>query len=426
MVVRPPAASPDRSSASVRVLEPQDGARQRLIAAAAGLVAEHGIAGASARAIAASAGTAASAINYNFGNIERLLLTVLEQGVEETRAWQDARFREITALPRTPDGAAMALLHVLQAWAGHGRRLALTYQEAVTADPGQGPAAAWTRLWRDFWQDVAERLGLTRTDGRVIHAFFEHEALYNLSAWSPALETLALTEMVERFATVWLGAPDRPVRGVMTLAERTAGTRPYGSVPTAAMRIAKAAAEVVEDKGLAGLTHRAVAARAGVTTGSVTHHFRSIEDLVAGAIRGQVQTMTDEAVGQADAPPPTDDILTVEGLVEALRLHVTAEAPSPAVIRRRRLFLAAIRREELAAAGAVIRFSYGGTLRDSLGRVFGLSGEDLVLHASVLARVLAALWFACAGDEDPGAARSAMFEAILERFRTRMNFQGRA
>lgn len=415
MAPRPPLAT-SASLAHPGSPEAQDNTRQRLIAAAGALVAEGGIAAASARAIAAQAGTSASAINYNFGRLEHLLQAVFEQGVDETRAWQEDRAGEIAALPRSPDGAALALLHVIQAWAGDGRRLALTYQEAITAAPGQGVGAAWTGLWREFWNVAAERFGLPPIDGSILHAFFEHEALYGLSTWSPALEGAALTEMAEHFATLWLGASIRPMRGATPLAERTAGTRPFGSVQPAAMRIAQAAAEVVEDKGLSGLTHRAVAARAGVTTGSVTHHFRSIEDLVAGAIRGQVQTMTEEAADRNDAPPSVEDILSPEALFAALRLHVTAEAPSPAVIRRRRLFLATVRRRELAAAGGVIRFSYGGTLRDSLGRVFGLSGDDLVLHASVLARLLAAVWFSCAGEENPQAARLALFAQVEAKF----------
>lgn len=417
MVARPPALPLSAAFASARAPGSHDDTRQRLVMAAGQLIADGGISAASARAIAASAGTAPSAINYNFGNIERLLLTVFEQGVEETRAWLQDCSDTLAALPASPDGLAWALLHLLGAWAGDGRRLALIYQETVAADPGHGPAAAWTRLWRDFWIDAAARCGLPAVDGRVLHAFFEHEALYNLSAWSPALESAGLAEMVDHLATIWLDARPRPPREAMVQAERLAGTRPYGSVPPAAMRIAKAAAKVVEDKGLAGLTHRAVAARAGVTTGSVTHHFRSIEDLVAGAIRGQVQAMTEDAAARNDAGPSLDEALTAHALFAALRAHVTSDLPSPAVLRRRRLFLAAVRRKDLAAAGAVIRFSYGGTLRDSLGRVFGFSGPDLVLHASVLARLLAAIWFACAGDEDPTASRSALFERIEELFR---------
>lgn len=420
MPARPPHSSSARSSATVRILEAQDNTRQRLAAAASTLIADGGIAAASARAIAALAGASASAINYNFGNIERLLQVVFEQGVEETRAWLDLRAREIRALPRTPDGAALALLHVVDAWTHDGRRLALVYQEALTAGPGQGAAAAWTRLWAEFWARTAEAFGLPAIDGRVLHAFFEHEAVYHLSAWSPALETAALAEMVEHFAALWLDAPARPARGALALAERTAGARPHGSVPPAAMRIAKAAAEVVEEKGFPGLTHRAVATRAGVTTGSVTHHFRSIEDLVAGAIRGQVQALADDAVAQGETPPPLEDLLTIERFFEVVRQHVTAQEPSSAVLRRRRLFLAAIRREELAAAGAVIRYSYGGTTRDALHRTLALSESETVLHASVLARLVSAIWFVCAGDEDPAAARAALFDRIETRFLARV------
>jgi len=209
-------------------------------------------------------------------------------------------------------------------------------------------------------------------------------------------------------------------RGAAALAAEAAGARPYNSVPPAALRIAKAAAEVVEEKGLTGLTHRAVATRAGVTTGSVTHHFRSIEDLVAGAIRGQVQLMTEQVRAQSNPPPSVDEIQTVEQYFEALRHHVASGAPPSPVLRRRRLFLAAVRREDLAASGAVIRFSQGGTTRDTLERIFSLPESDLVLHASVVSRLLSAIWFACAGDAEPARARTAVFDRIETRLRARL------
>ena len=130
--------------------------------------------------------------------------------------------------------------------------------------------------------------------------------------------------------------------------------------------------------------------------------------------------MTDEAVSQSEPSLPPEDILPPDALFAALRLHVTADQPSDAVVRRRRLFLAAARRPEMAAAGAVIRFSYGGTLRDSLGRTFAFADADLLLHASVMARLLAAIWFACSGDEDPAAARSALFDRIETPLRARL------
>jgi len=416
MASRTPFVSSIASSAHLPISGGGETTRGRLIAAAAALVADGGIAAASARAVAAEAGASASAINYNLGGIERLLLSVFERGVAETQAWLEPRAKEIAALPPNADGAGLALLHVLSAWTGEGRRLALLYQEALAAGAGEGAAGAWTRLWRDFWLNAAQALGLAPADGRLLHVLFEFEALHNLSTWSPALQAGALGEIVERFAAICLGAPSRAPRGALILAEQAAGTRAYGSLAPAAMRIAKAAAEVVEDKGFSGLTHRAVAARAGVTTGSVTHHFRSIEDLVAGAIRGQVQAMTEEASAEDEAPGSIEDVSTAEQLFEMLRFHTVGERPPNPVLRRRRLFLAAVRREDLAGAAAVIRYSYGGTTREALGRIFGLSGQALVLEASVLSRLLSSAWFACSGDADAGVARGEVMDEIERRF----------
>ncbi|MGH1559047.1 TetR/AcrR family transcriptional regulator [Caulobacter segnis] len=177
------------------------------------------------------------------------------------------------------------------------------------------------------------------------------------------------------------------------------------------MRIAKAAAEVVEDKGLAGLTHRAVAARAGVTTGSVTHHFRSVEDLVAGAIRGQVQAMTDEAAAQADAPSSIEAILTPDAWIAALRPHVISELPSSPLSAAD---ASSWRRSATGIGWPPASSSDFRTAAHCVTAWAGCSrpGRRSAAYASVLARLLSAIWFACAGDEDPVAGRAALFERV--------------
>lgn len=414
MVVRSPSAR--FTSNPSQTLKPSDEDRRadRLILAAAQQISEQGFAATSARSVAAAAGASPSAINYNFGSIERLLQKALEHGVRQTAERQEAWEHEISALPPTPDGAAGALDHVLTAWARDARPLALLYQEALAVSPGQGPAADWTRLWRDFWVRAAAIFGLEEIDGRLMHAFFESEALYHLSAWSPALERAAFGEMIDYFAATWLGAPVRPDGGALITAERAAGARPHGSVAPSAMRIAEAAAEVVQARGLTGLTHRAVAAAAGVTTGSITHHFRTIEDLVAGAIRGQVAEIQAEAEARPDAP--RNDVLTIPRLFEGTRDHATAADLSGPIVRRRHLFLAALRRPELAGAAAVIRFSLGGTVRDPLRQLFVIPPEAMPLRAGLLSRLLSAIWFAGSADDDPRAARERLADAIQDRF----------
>jgi DNA-binding transcriptional regulator YbjK len=58
-----------------------------------------------------------------------------------------------------------------------------------------------------------------------------------------------------------------------------------GKDPTRRERIARAAISVVAERGIEKLTHRAVAAAAGVPLGSTTYHFATLDDLLAVALR---------------------------------------------------------------------------------------------------------------------------------------------
>ncbi|MFE1340591.1 TetR/AcrR family transcriptional regulator [Streptomyces sp. NPDC058733] len=55
--------------------------------------------------------------------------------------------------------------------------------------------------------------------------------------------------------------------------------------PERRQRIIDAALRVAGDKGLAGLSHRSVAAEADVPLGSTTYHFASLDDLMVAALR---------------------------------------------------------------------------------------------------------------------------------------------
>jgi TetR/AcrR family transcriptional regulator, regulator of biofilm formation and stress response len=54
--------------------------------------------------------------------------------------------------------------------------------------------------------------------------------------------------------------------------------------PDRRRRIAEAALRVIEDRGVEGLTHRAVAAAADVPLGSTTYYFKDKDDLLASAL----------------------------------------------------------------------------------------------------------------------------------------------
>lgn len=374
----------------------------RLLVAAMGQVATRGLAQASARSIAAEAGAAASAINYRFGALERLYCSTFEHGAQLTATWLAAQADALGVLPKTAAGAAMALEHLIAAWTSDARGLALLYQEALASGAGQEPAAGWTRIWRDFWLATAARLGLGEADGRLLHLFFESEALFHLSSWSAALETAALREMCQHFASAYLGGAAHPPTGALAAAEAALGVLREGAVPAGAAKIVEAAADIVEERGLGGLTHRAVAARAGVTAGAVTHHFRTMESLVAGLIRGQVSAMARIAPsGVPQPPPPLTEPLSLETMFERTTAYVVTDRPWGPSLRRRHIFLAALRRPELGASAAVIRFAHGATTGEILGRLFDMPRERRSLYAGVFSRLVGSSFFAASGDDSP-------------------------
>ena len=57
-------------------------------------------------------------------------------------------------------------------------------------------------------------------------------------------------------------------------------------------RILDAALEVIADNGVAGTTHRVIAARADVPLGSLTYHFSGLEDLLTQAFERHAEQMS--------------------------------------------------------------------------------------------------------------------------------------
>lgn len=62
-------------------------------------------------------------------------------------------------------------------------------------------------------------------------------------------------------------------------------TQPRGPAdPDRRDRIVRAVLDIIEERGLIGVTHRTVAKRAGVPLGSTTYYFDSLDDLLAAAL----------------------------------------------------------------------------------------------------------------------------------------------
>ncbi len=107
--------------------------------------------------------------------------------------------------------------------------------------------------------------------------------------------------------------------------------------------IALAALDVVAEKGVEGLTHRAVAAVANIPLGSTTYHFKTLDDLLAAAIvEAKKATDADLAEWAAKLGADTDLVQSVADYV----MHALIHHWDRTVVEHE-LYMASLRRPQL-------------------------------------------------------------------------------
>lgn len=115
--------------------------------------------------------------------------------------------------------------------------------------------------------------------------------------------------------------------------------------PQRPLRIALAALDVVADRGVEGLTHRRVAAAAGIPLGSTTDHFATLDDLLAAAIvEAKKATEADLETWAAKLGPDID----LAGAIADYVLHGLTHHWGRLVVEHE-LYMAALRRPQLRA-----------------------------------------------------------------------------
>ncbi len=118
--------------------------------------------------------------------------------------------------------------------------------------------------------------------------------------------------------------------------------------------------ETLVAAGFAGVTTRAVAARAGVSIGALQHHFRSRSDLLAAAIEHLSEELAREFVAQAPTAGRSEPELAEELIDVLWEMHkgplMTAMAELSVAARTDRELserLAPVARQMIAASAAI-------------------------------------------------------------------------
>lgn len=162
-------------------MRPVADTRTKLLEAALETLKEHGIAGVSARTIAAAAGVNQALVFYHFGSVDQLLADAVEHGSRQRVALYRARFAAVTTLRELLDlGRA---LHAEERAEGTVAALAQVLAGGQT-DPKLAPATA-TGL--NLWIEEVE------------------QALGRVLARSPLAEFVDVTGLAKATAAAFVG-----------------------------------------------------------------------------------------------------------------------------------------------------------------------------------------------------------------------------
>ncbi|MEN2712169.1 TetR/AcrR family transcriptional regulator [Sphingomonas sp. NPDC092331] len=390
------------------------GSAEKWIAAVLSAWEVSGQAAVSARGLAQVTGLPASSIYHHFGDLERLYVSAHEHAQALAAEWCGARLDQLADVPAGAESLPALLAVLIDDWCEGQRGLAFAWRECqllVARDPRYGPAAQrWRTLWAGFWRHVCDRLGIPGT-ATITERLFDGESFLHMMRWRRSVDRAALDELCRGWGN-WLGgslAGPGPWRDMARGCAQRSARLPEARDETAE-RIAEAAAAIVARGGVAGVTHRAVAAEAGLTLGVVSHKFRTSAELLGSAF---------EAIYRRNVPAgelEAELAAAADGNGRAM-LDRLGERPGAEEFRlaTSELMMAAMRDPALAPFAAQLRYLRGRTSRLFLQAMIGRDRPIGPLDAAIFSSFAIGQGNAHRGlsDGERQAAGLAETEALL-------------
>lgn len=339
----------------------------------------------SARALSRATGLPTSSIYHHFGSMEQLLQSAQAYARDAAQVWVEQKLQELSGWPRDggPESMARALAVLVDDWTVECRELAFASTQChLLAQRDRSYLAAidaWRDLWAAFWAEIGARAGLSHYAAPTSYVF-EATAQFHLIRWNRMIDRAALDEFCSGWG-LWLSgklAAEGPWRRhAREIALISAPELPAQN--GLAETIAEGAADVVEEAGIAALTHRAVAARAGVTLGVVSYNFRTSADLVRAAFDAIYRRVTQP---QAVKEPDT------AGWAEPLVAWLDFPSQPRRLAAMEELMLAVARDPDLRDFGPQLRYLRGRSSRVQLATLLGadapISPLDAALYSSLV------------------------------------------
>lgn len=340
-------------------------ARERLVAAAADLIATGGVRSVTARTLAEATGQSPSAVNYHFDGREGLLAATFEEAAGDISAWRSGWLATLAADPPSDAFAGWFLALTLERVGSRTAFLVLRELRHQSArSPAHRPLARQEAEAADrFWAAALAQFGLPAEAAGACADYTE--AILGIHGGPPDHpdHTAWLVETTRRFCARLSGdrgqAPGwdgwRQFARARGAPEASPG---LATAPASAVRIAGAAAAVLGRDGMEGLTHRAVAAEIGLSLAAVSGHFPSRVSLVRAAFDHLIASI--QLVRGGVAPDPAVRRPLIEVAAEtAEALFDEDGAASPGLLALDELLTAAIREPDLRRDAEDLRASRG-------------------------------------------------------------------
>ncbi|WP_200862203.1 hypothetical protein, partial [Asticcacaulis sp. YBE204] len=175
-------------------------AADRLLGAVNSLWRTHGRDQMSARLVAQNAHAQASQINYYFGSFEQMLCSAQADAIAQAILWCDetlSRFGRFDAGTLPPEALGHMLAALIDDWCRGQADLAFAWTECqmlAARNPDFIDARRqWHGLWVRFWDEVAERTGMT-AQAELLRLFFNGESFLHRIRWRETFDRACLSE----------------------------------------------------------------------------------------------------------------------------------------------------------------------------------------------------------------------------------------
>ena len=322
------------------------------IRAARSRIAASGIGGLSLRLVAQDGGSSLGSLSYRIGDKRALIEQLIDDGRREfDRAADEWHKRAGEFELAAPD----VLAHLVTAWlddAATGRReTSLTACELLleaTIDPA-GYRGICNLLDDEdrFWRTLLAPDYGTISDifGSAIAAYCRDEMPFSIALGGNPdyrlLRAATAKRLAEGFASGATGLARSFEALVAACGDTSAATPLPLDLPEGSKKaeLAGHIADLMAEQGVASITHRLVAARAGVSNSSIAHHFRTGDDLLHAGLGAQIQRMRRELQPGALPDAQADKGMTLMRSTHAVALAAARDpmfVPFALDMRRRR------------------------------------------------------------------------------------------